>query len=218
MLLFFSDEKSRWVTQSAASHIVRKQQCDSQWAVCRQHCHRTGLIHSCRTLVSQSSRRRAAPRGPMWLTAGEETEKRWMCVILVFELVFPHGYAVYSAHVQYARTHKSRAWMGIINLNYNVFLFPFFRSDWPAAGQLVNIRITRWESQGNTNTKHVFRCILQGRLALLLSSVEASSSTIVIKKQRKRTLIAVCGKSGFCPCLEACVHVCGRFWKNKVGV
>lgn len=30
---------------------------------------------------------------------------QWMCVVLVFQVVFAHGYAAHAVHVQYAHTH-----------------------------------------------------------------------------------------------------------------
>lgn len=95
-LLFFRHEKSRRVTQSAASHIVRKPQRDNQRAsAC---CHRSSLIRSCRTLVSQSSRRRC--------DGLRRKENRWMCVILGLEVLFPRGCApIFSPCTTHAHTH-----------------------------------------------------------------------------------------------------------------
>lgn len=124
----------------------------------------TYTAHSCRTLASQSSR-----RGDRldWLTAEEENDNRWMRVVLVFEVDFPHSYAAWSEHAQYAE----REWA---SLTYITMYF----CDWQAAEQLVDIRITCWEL--NANTEHVFRWTVD----IKASAVECCwrSSAILIKK------------------------------------
>lgn len=171
-------------------------------------------IHSCRTLVSQNSRRHAAQRRQTWLTAEGEKENRWMWAVLVFEGL---SFLTATQHIQYmysthTHTHKFRAWMGMINPNYDGNFLgevivqqqdSWSTSELPAENLNVLIMLNMCSGELLHCGRFVERCWSEQRYNTTNNNTN------------KTHINHYSGQSVFCSCLQT---VCVWFWSGRVGV
>ena len=151
---------------------------------------------------------------------GGEREQMDVSCPCVWGFVFPHGYAAYSVHVQYTHTHthththphKFRAWMGMINPNYDGNFLgevivqqqdSWSTSELPAENLNVLIMLNMCSGELLHCGRFVERCWSEQRYNTTNNNTN------------KTHINHYSGQSVFCSCLQT---VCVWFWSGRVGV